>query len=187
MHLLYSIVTISYPSKLYRWGGTITFPVLIGSRGNGFGSKINQVYVQREKKRARVFFFSFQRGREHPRNRKVMTGLVGAIISDPLSLLRKGCQACTSPAHLLTSSFVWIWGCAVRSLDPIRASLPVSPPSLHLPYFLPLLLSRAPSVCHLLLEILKIRLPITQTRSGSHGAYTLMGRCWGGGRWGEDS
>ena len=143
--------------------------------------------MQREKKRARVFFFSFQRGREHPRNRKVMTGLVGAIISDPLSLLRKGCQACTSPAHLLTSSFVWIWGCAVRSLDPIRASLPVSPPSLHLPYFLPLLLSRAPSVCHLLLEILKIRLPITQTRSGSHGAYTLRGRCWGGGRWGGDS
>lgn len=111
-----------------------------------------------------------------------MTGLVGGVISDPLSLLRKGCQARTSPAHLLASSFVWIWGCAVRSLDPIRANLPVSPPSLHLPSFLPLLLSRAHSVCHLLFEILKIRLPITQTRSGSHGAYTLMGTCCGG-RW----
>ena len=59
MYLLYTIVTISYPSKLHGRGGTVTFPVLIGSRGSGFGSKINEVSVQRErgKKRARVFFF----------------------------------------------------------------------------------------------------------------------------------
>ena len=55
MYLLYTIVTISYPSKLHGRGGTVTVPVLIGSRGSGFGSKINEVSVQRERGSERLF------------------------------------------------------------------------------------------------------------------------------------
>ena len=166
MYLLYTIVTISYPSKLHGGGGTITFPVLTGGRGSGFGSKINEVSVQRErKKKGKGIFFFLPKGRERLRNKKMMAESVGGVISAPLSCFGKAARACSSPAHLLASSFVRIWGCAVRSPDAIRAGLPLSLPSPRLPSFLPLLLSRAPSVCHLLFEILKIRLPVSQTRS----------------------